>query len=200
MPTTRGAPLDQFVALGNADVQREYRELCDELNRLKRGEEKVRHIEKVARDLGFLAPSSSHVAPIKKAKKSAKSGRFKKRNAPAQKTPTPTSKPASKKEKKTAAAPNDERIAIQLDLLRAKATAGNGKIPPTDLARIAKRHGIKLGSATSLLATTQGAYRSGFLRRLIHGLSNGEATRKLLEVAPLYGKNMMPVLQKEAGF
>lgn len=194
MPKTRGA-IDQFIALGNADVQKEYRELCDELYKLKRGEEKVRHIEKVARELGFLAPSQSRAAPITKTKKPAKVGRRKKRNASAPKVSPPA---APKKEKKTAA-PNGERIAIQLDLLRAKAATGNGKILPADLARIAKRHNITPGSAKSLLATTQGSYRPGFLRRLIHGLSNGEAMRKLLEVAPLYGKNMMPALQKEAG-
>ncbi|GEM_PF-4533011 len=189
--------LDRFVALGNAEVQKEYRGLCDELARLRQDHEKVVRIEKLGRDLGILknVPTTSPPQRVvrQKSVRVTKSAKKIVTHAPPKET-QPT------KRKATGVIPgNGERIAIQLELLRLKATAKNGKIPSADLASIAKHRGVRLGSVSSLLATTQGKYRPGFLRRLVNGLSKTDAIRKLLEVASLYGKNMMPALQQEAG-
>lgn len=94
---------------------------------------------------------------------------------------------------------NGKKLAVQVDLLKAKSVAGNGSLSDEVYARLAKKHGFKEGQVRSLLATTQGKFRRGFLRRLVAGLSNGEALRKLAEIAPLYGKRKLAELQREAG-
>lgn len=94
---------------------------------------------------------------------------------------------------------NGKKLAVQVDLLKAKAAASNGSLSDEVYARIAKKHGFKEGQVRSLLATTQGKFRVGFLKRLIVGLTNGDALRKLAEIAPLYGKRQLATLQREAG-